>query len=235
MKKMVVVAAFCALLSLGGFSETVVGNGTIRTELRQLPRFSALDLAGTANIHVHRGPQRLQLSMDSNLLPLFVTEVSGSRLKLHFRSGVTISGLTRLDIDISLPELDGVDLSGEARAVIDEFSGASFESSISGAAELAAVLNYKDMKLGLSGAGAMTLSGNSGTVTMSIDGAGRISARSLRVEGLALQVRGSGYAEVRARDSLTVQVDGMASISYWGNPRLTQRVSGSGSVTRVGD
>ena len=65
---------------------------------------------------------------------------------------------------------------------------------------------------------------------LSIAGSCNIDAAALKAKRARVSISGSGGATVNATDALDVRIAGSGDLRYLGAPRLTQNVSGSGSV-----
>lgn len=85
----------------------------------------------------------------------------------------------------------------------------------------------------LSGAGSLTLSGQ--TKDFNVDGAGStdIKCFDLQSENTDIKLSGAGDANVFASVKLDVRVSGAADVKYKGNATVSQEISGAGSVKKV--
>jgi hypothetical protein len=243
-----VVAA--TLVSCAG----VVGNGDVRTEERKLEGFSSISLSGSGGLKIHRGDFKVVVRADANILPHVLTELRGSELRIGIEPGVSILRSTRLEYEVSLPELEGVAVSGSGEASLDPFSGKSFEGRLSGSGGLSGQLDYgearlrasgsgrlalkaklEELDLGLSGSGELRLAGNIGTGRVSLSGSGNVDARDCAFGDIEVHASGSGRVELRALGKLDAELSGSSQLRYWGSPGLSTRTSGSARVSKAGD
>jgi len=250
-----VLASLLAFLSFGAFAEIVVGNGSIETQKRELPAFSAINVGGSATLKVHRGAQKVEISCDSNILPYIVTTVSGNELTIGFKPLTSIMSSSKMQFEITLPELAGIRLSGSGEAYVDAFKGDSFTGIVSGSGSVkAADLAYSGVSLASSGSGGfeakvkaerldlrctgsggVSLSGSAGRGEIAVSGSGKIGGRDFAVNEARIAVSGSGNVEIRAIKNLDATLSGSGSIRYWGGPSVSQRISGSGRISKAGN
>ncbi len=86
----------------------------------------------------------------------------------------------------------------------------------------------------ISGAGAVTVSGQAPQQTVSISGAGRYAPADLARQQATIDISGAGNCAVRASERLSATISGAGHVSYTGSPAVEQHVSGAGSVTKAG-
>jgi hypothetical protein len=249
-----IVACVFACLSFAAFADIVFGNGQVKNEERNLPAFSSIHCSGSATLRVHKGPRKLVISADSNILPYITTNVSGSELTIGMKPFTTIMKASEMQFDVTLPEFTGIDMSGSGNAIIDAFKGTSFTATISGSGSMKASLDYKDVsyhasgsgsldatviasrfKIECSGSGGIKLRGAAERADVHISGSGSIAARDFTVNALDIGSSGSSDVEIKVKESIKADKSGSGSIRYWGNPRIDQHVSGSGSLEKAGD
>ena len=96
-------------------------------------------------------------------------------------------------------------------------------------------LKAEDLEVNLRSAGAIVIAGQVDSQKVDISGVGSYEAGDLRSNDAEVQLTGAGSAVIWAEDSLDVNVTGIGSVSYFGeNPKLTENVSGVGSVNSKG-
>lgn len=249
-----ITACVLVCLSFGGFADVVVGNGRVESEGRSLPSFRSIQCSGSGTLRVHKGSQKVVISADSNILPFVTTSVSGGELRIGLKPMTMIMKASKMQFDVTLPDLSGIDLSGSGETSIDAFKGESFDAKMSGSGSLRASLDYKElsyhssgsgsldatiiagrMNIDFSGSGELKLRGAAESVDIGISGSGSIAGRDFVVNELEIDVSGSSDIEIQAKKSIKSRVSGSGSIRYWGNPTIDQHTSGSGRIERAGD
>jgi hypothetical protein len=69
---------------------------------------------------------------------------------------------------------------------------------------------------------------------VSLNGMGEYDARGLESRRAAVALKGpGGHAIVRVEDELAVTIGGPGNVEYYGQPRVTKKVSPLGMVSRV--
>ena len=82
----------------------------------------------------------------------------------------------------------------------------------------------------ISGLGTMRLAGTARRAVLRIDGGGSISAFDLTAQEADVSIEGLGSCEITAERSLNASIDGGGRITYAGDPAVTKRVDGLGSI-----
>jgi hypothetical protein len=235
-------------------ADIVIGNGRIESERRNASAFRSISVSGSGTLRVHRGGQRIELTGDSNILPYITTTVAGDELKIGFKPFTSIMHSTKLQFDVTLPELSGLRLAGSGDAYVDAFKGEAFDGAITGSGGIKAELDYRKIALSCSGSGGFDatvkagsldlrctgsgdayIKGSSDRVDASISGSGRMGARDFRVGDARVVVSGSGLVEIKVVKTLDAAISGSGGVRYWGSPSVKERVSGSGRVSKAGE
>jgi hypothetical protein len=239
---------------VGASADIVVGNGKVSSETRSLPAFSSISVSGSGILKVHKGTQKVDLTSDSNILPYITTTVSGGELKIGFKPFTSIMGSSKIEYDVTIPDLTGVRLSGSGDAFVDAFSGDAFSGLVSGSGAIKAQLDYASVSFGSSGSGGfdatvvahnldircsgsgnLNLRGAASRVDIVVSGSADMRARELVASDVKVNISGSGSLEIKASKSLDATLSGSGSVRYWGNPSISKHVSGSGRIKKAGD
>ena len=186
------------------------GSGASKTEVRELPPFTAISVSGAFELEVARGaPQRVELVGDDNLMDRYRTTVSGETL------GVRTEGSVRPKVGptlrVTLPALTKLEISGAVSGRLKDLAGERLTVDISGAATL-------------------TLSGAVTHLDLDMSGASKLHAETLEARHVKVSASGAGSYDVHATETLDVSVSGAATVRYRGQPNLTKDVSGVGKV-----
>jgi hypothetical protein len=241
-------------LAVGASADIVVGNGRISSEKREVSAFKTISVSGSGTLRVHKGAQKVELKSDSNILGYITTTVSGDELRIGFKPFTSLLKVSKLEYDITLPELEGVRLSGSGDAVVDAFKGNDFSGEVSGSGGIKAELDYKsvslrttgsgdfdatvvanELELRCSGSGGAALKGAASRVAVIISGSADIRARELEAREVDISVSGSGAIDIRATKTIDAKISGSGDVRYWGSPSVSQRVSGSGKIKKAGN
>jgi len=213
---LVVLAAIMAWLAgcgTGPSGTTVQGSGIAATQTRAVAGFSRLDLAGSSKVTVVAGGrQSVVVHADSNLLGRVTTRVAGGTLLI----GTTGSFTTRtpMSVDITVPALAAVTLSGSGQLSVVRIS-------------------TPVLTVSLPGSGALDVSGTVTRLDVTLGGSGQAQLSQLAARDVRAVLTGSGLIRVTATTSLDAAVPGTGAIIYGGNPpHLTTSITGTGAVLR---
>jgi hypothetical protein len=243
------IAGLMLVASAAVFADIVAGNGQVQTENRPVAAFSRVAVGGSGILRVHRGPRKVEVTSDSNILGLISTEVAGGELEIGFKPFTSVTSYTTLEYDVTMPDLSALRLSGSGDAYVDTFSGDDISMAVSGSGGVKADLAYsrveletagsggfdakvlaKSLALRCSGSGDAFIAGRADSADLVVSGSGFVGARSFEVADARVIISGSGNIEIKAVSSLDATVSGSGEVKYWGRPSLTQRVRGSGEI-----
>ena len=207
--------AFTTNCSFGGFSSLsgVQGSGTSKSETRSVSGFTKIDAGGAVNVEVTAQKDfSVVVEADDNLLTNIKTEVSGDTLKIY--SEDRISPKTRVNVKISMPKIEGLDVSGASSGNVINVNADSLEIVASGASKI-------------------KIDGMAKELNANASGASTVDAESLEVEDADVEASGASKAVVSATNDLKVDASGASKISYVGEPKnIKQNSSGASSVTK---
>jgi hypothetical protein len=221
MKKLLLVTFVLCLFAatagahdfFGLFKSGVKGSGDLTTESRNVDDFKRIKSTGSFDVNIEVGKEySLEITFDDNLIDLITSEVRGNTLYLtseeHYRSRRSCK------IDITVPELELVKLSGSGDITVTNLDSDKFEYTISGSGDLVA-------------------SGKVDELEVRISGSGDIDTRELIAKTVYATVSGSGDIKLYAEETLEGRVSGSGDIYYYGDPEnVSTSVSGSGDITK---
>jgi len=214
--KKAVMAATAGLLamSIPGWSsaDCVHGNGDMQSETRPIGDIDSIDVDGAFSVEIAGAGSEVVVQADSNIIPLVVTETSGSGLKVTLRRPVCVSG----KMHVKIP----------ARGIRDIRSGGAVDIDGKG-------LAGTSIKVELEGAGSALLAGEASRLEATISGASNLDARDLRVKTASVEISGAGDATVNASDTLDVSIMGAGNVKYVGRPEISRSIMGVGNISRL--
>jgi hypothetical protein len=191
---------------------SVTGSGTMSDETRELADFSRIELRTMGQVTVTLGePAGVQLRVEDNLMPLVETNVRDGWLVIESPPNTTLSPTLTIEINVTMPELAEIKLSGAGLIQADGVTGESLVTTIAGS-------------------GNVVLSGTVDRQTVDVPGAGTYEASGLASRDVSVNLSGAGNVIVDVSGTLNATVSGMGNILYSGDPSVTQNVTGSGSV-----
>lgn len=207
--------AFSTSCSFGGFSNLsgVQGSGTPRTETRAVKGFTKVEAGGAVSVEIAvQKDFSVEVEADDNLLTNIKTETSGDTLKIY--SEDRISPKTPIKIKISMPAIEGLDVSGASSGNVTNVGADMVELKASGASKI-------------------TISGGAKSLKADASGASTINAETLRVEDADIEASGASSATVTAANDLKAEASGASKIYYAGEPKnIKQNSSGASSISK---
>lgn len=226
----------CTDLTFGG-GETITGTGPVVAQPRSVAPFIAVSNATEAAVHiVQSGLTRVRLEGQGNLLPQIRTEVTGGVLRITTAPGVTLVPTEPLLIEVEIRDLTRIESSSGGPISAPLLDARRLEIRTSGSAEidLPSLVAETLVVIG-SGSGDVTVTGSVQQLRLELSGAGRVDARELQAREARVTISGSGTSVIRVRDRLIAVLSGSGSLDYFGDPLVTQTVTGTGRVERAGN
>ncbi len=211
----------------------VSGSGFVRTESRDVPRFTAIEVDGSGNVTLSQGVvQSLSVETDDNILPLITTEVIGGVLHLGTRPNSRITHMTKLEFRINAPTIERIVIAGSGSVRgITPLRSDRMALEIRGSGDIDTELAVYGLSARIGGSGSINAQGRATELTVDIGGSGSVNAHDLASSAARVRINGSGGASVHAENTLDVNISGSGSVTYSGGATPSVRSSGSGSVT----
>lgn len=205
-----VLAAVLSVPGCGGSdSSCIEGQGPLVSQTIDLASFEGIDFQVAGKVSISQGDEQLvEVRARENMIDLLNTDILQGVWGIGFRECVSDTG--PVEVDITVPTLDSVALSGSG--------------------DIIAELSTEALATILSGTGNIGLSGNSVDHAITFSGSGQINAFELMTERTSITLSGSGNVEVSASEELGVILSGVGDVFYKGNPVLEVTVSGVGNV-----
>ncbi len=218
------------------FAKRIRGNGAIKTENRTVGTFTGVDVSGNIDVYVTQDSvASVKIEADENLLEYVQINANGGTLDIRAERGYNLKPSKSIKVYVSGPLFKRFEASGAC----DIYSQNRISNSegigihLSGACDVTMEVNAPKVNADLSGAGTITLKGE--TKDLSIDGSGSTDMKcfDLMAENARIEISGAGDAQVYASMKLDVHVSGAGSVRYKGNATVSQEVSGAGSVKKA--
>lgn len=226
------------------------GGYTLREPAANAPRrtitesgFERIEASGAYQVRIRRGDAfRITARGSQAELDRLVVERNGQTLEIHSKSSIGFRGWhssrrNAVLVEVEMPTLRGLDLSGAARADVAGFQDSDdVKIEQSGAAWLRFDGSGSPLNVDLSGAAHLLLTGTTPRLRGEIGGAAELNAAKLQATDVDVEATGAARAAVRATGSLRADASGAAHITYYGRPANVQREhSGAGTVRRAAD
>lgn len=231
-----VISSFTACCDDSGIC--VSGEGKHLTQTLDLEDFSAIQLSESAHVTIVQGnQQKVVATGHENIIDLLKTNVHNGEWDINLPGGCYRS--YDLDIEITIPNLERIDLSGSGDIIVSDFNDINdLEVVISGSGEVVFEDNItlETLDARISGSGEIRCNTSPVDLTylqVKISGSGDLDAYEFHAKDCDINISGSGKCFVTATDNLDVKISGSGSVFYHGNPSVNTQITGSGKVKKT--
>lgn len=210
-------------------------------EERNVPSFSEIALRIPGKLHVEQGKtQSVEIVAKSSVLDEIITEVKDRKLSIRFSAKNYLKRdfqPGKIEIFITVPEIDGLSVSGSGDIIAEEVNTRILDLAISGSGDIVIEeLKTERVKAAISGSGNIDIEKGkqvADDLSVSISGSGNFNARNFEVKDVMVRTAGSGNATVFTNGSLKSRVAGSGNVFYKGNPNIDSSVAGSGKIKKL--
>lgn len=228
--------AATALLSFSSQNnERIKGNGNVKEESREASAFTDISTSGVYKVIIEQGnTHSIRVEAEDNLLPYIVTDISRGELSIHSKKGYNIQPTKDIKVYITLQKVEKLSASGASGFTSKgKLTSDRILLDLSGATDANLDIRTHELKVGVSGAGNITLKGNTDKADYGVSGSADISALDLTTDEAKLGISGTGKANVFVQKSLNVVISGMGNVKYKGEPSINQIISGMGKISKI--
>ena len=219
--------------------EGVEGSGNVVSQEMPLTDFTSVEAANAFEVEITQSDTfSVTIRVDDNILDLVDVSKDGDTLKLRLERGVSLRRDVTLEADITMPELESLELSGASKASVSGFrSSGQLDIDLSGASSLDGNLEAGETDIEASGASTVVLEGSATELTIEGSGASSLDLADFTVDTAEVELSGASDATVRAQESIDpVDVSGASKLRYLGDPSLGDvTTSGASTVDKIED
>jgi hypothetical protein len=190
----------------------IAGSGKREVEKRNVASFNSISTEGAFTVEVKcQKDLGLEIEGDDNILPLISTDVSNNVLYLKNSRSYSVS--EPIVIRISVPNIDGLTVSGAGSIDISGMKNDRFEIDSSGAPSI-------------------KVAGVTKVVDIDSSGAAKIDTHRLHASRAIVDSKGVSKIDLDVSDQLDVKISGPSFVTYEGNPVVNQTVNGPGKLQK---
>ncbi|MBC3812432.1 head GIN domain-containing protein [Undibacterium aquatile] len=194
----------------------------------------------------------LSVRGDPKLASRVTTRVDGNTLYITTRGiFITLGKSESVRVELNLPVLEKLQLSGSGDVNVKGFKGKRLEFSMRGSGDLIfdgdftqiqgamngsgdlnlSLANSEQVTLSMQGSGDAMLKGQSAALTVKLSGSGDLHAEALKAKQVFIESRGSADSKIFATEEVNARLMGSGDLSVKGNPlrRNAERL-GSGDI-----
>lgn len=214
-------------------------------EERAVKDFNRVRWTGHGELVIQQGDREsLTIETDVDLMPKIISEVEHGQLELG-RGGTwkdqlsfaLETSLTRKPIyyRLTVREISELEIRGAGTILIQGISTDNLYLKASGANRIRSEsLAVDSLEVDLPVGGLVEMDGLVFEQFVSLKGPSSYRAQSLKSHRTRIEIHGPGEAVVNVGDELDVLVRGLGSVKYIGSPKIYKKLSGLGSLSRIG-
>jgi len=210
----ILLLASCIEIQVDGdsFGNGEDGSGVLVTETRSVADFNAVEVSGALRVDLDRGPFRVEVEFDDNLLEKLETSVRGGAIHIRCRDCDPSSGAV---VRLSAPEIDAIEVSGASRVVAED-------------------IRTEALHLSISGASTIEIDGDVTSLEIDGSGASTVDGPELITNQLDVDLSGASRAELTVIDRVSGDLSGASQLRLRGDedPSVDAHVSGGSSINR---
>ncbi len=214
----------------------IEGNGNIITQSRNIKNAHRVKLAGSFDVELTQGANTsVEVIGDDNILPFIITTEHDGFLIIKTKDHLSYNSTDGIKIKITTPRLENLQLAGSGNIIgKGKFVGSEkLVLKIAGSGDIKLEVNTPTITSDIAGSGSITLAGETKEETINIAGVGNYLAETLMAENAKVKIAGSGDVKLFVSTNLDVNIAGVGSVFYKGNPTVKQKVAGSGDVKKI--
>lgn len=204
-----------------------------QTEVREVGSFSGVKSGEAIDVYLKKGDKEsVKVEVTSAKLSDVITEISGSYLKVHMRSGVYRNRGT-IKVYVTYVNLNKISASSASNVFSEGTIKTSLmDISVSSAAQIELKIESENLTIDASSAGDIVLEGKAKSLEVEASSAGDVDAYNLESERVEARASSGGSVKINVTKELDAQASSGGSIRYRGNPMKTNSDSSSGGSVK---
>jgi len=220
----------------------ILAFSTVKAEeqIRDVSIFSKVSLRIAAKVHLTQGSgQTVRVEAKASVMDEIITEVKDDELIIRF-SGKTLFKRNfnpgKIEIFITVPEVDGLAVSGSGDILSDELQARILDLAVSGSGNIEIdKLDSKKLKASISGSGNIKLNGNgvADELSVAISGSGNFNGLGFEANQVNVKTSGSGNCTITSNGAIKARIAGSGSVLYKGGASVDATIAGSGHVKEL--
>jgi hypothetical protein len=218
----------------------LIGAGAAQAAERNFPAGGGFDRVANSTpfeVYVHTGKSpSVHAIGTSEALDRLEIENRGGQLRIGTKSNGWFGGWhwgrgERLRIDVTVPMVSEVSVSGPGNLTVDAVRTRDFGAHVSGPGNVnVGAVEAAGVTLHVSGPGDIRIAGHAGRAEMNVSGPGNIHAGGLNLGDANVTVSGPGDIDATVTRTADVRVSGPGDVRIHGGARCSIHKSGPGGV-----
>lgn len=212
----------------------VSGSGPVVSETRSISGFREVKSDFSGDVFITQGSlYSVRIEAQQNIIDVIETVLNDGILTIRGKSNTIIRPDTRIKVYITMPDVEGLRVSGSGDMTVqNNVSASHLYLKVSGSGNITIPkLNAGSVDANISGSGEINIwDGTVSNEFIDIEGSGSMDFSGLMASAADVEISGSGDARVYATSTLKVRISGSGSVYYRGNPSIDVSISGSGKL-----
>ncbi|MEO1518009.1 MAG: head GIN domain-containing protein [Bacteroidota bacterium] len=223
-----------ARLSLVPNGEAIKGNDNTENVQRQVEEFSEIRINGPFQVKIEKGPPKIDIRAESNIIPNIITKVKGMELSVEIAEGTVLFPEQDIQIQINTPELELIrSLASKSILANGPFKSEQMKIIALGSGNIFLNSDSEELTVKNNGTSRIELKGKTQKAKLEINGTGDIEAYDLMAKTARTSINGSADMKLHIIDQLKAEINGMGTIYLKGKPKLQFNRNGVGKVKYV--
>jgi hypothetical protein len=209
--------------------------GVIRQteERRDLENFQTVNFFGSGEIQIIEDEDEyILIEAEERSLRQIRTSVEDGVLEVRHEDWWWGLRLDSPKFLLAVRNLEEININGAVDVKADLIPGENLRIVNNGAGRVEIGTESNETEAVLNGAGLIKISGASEKLNVIISGLGEFQGKDLRTIAASVNISGAGKAELSVENELEVRISGAGNVDYWGNPNVTQNISGLGTINK---
>jgi len=228
------VAVVCTLLILRFWPGGLIGSGNLKTEEYTFANFTKVEISTAFEFEIQQSSSyNISVTADDNVMDYVQVSKVGQTLKIGLGT-VTWFGPKTLRASVTMPQLNGLTVSGASRGDIYDFSSTEdVDIAVSGASRVNGDITAGNIDFDISGASTVQLEGSANDMVAGVSGASRLNLGSFPVNNANVSFSGASSGTVNLNGRLDADLSGASRLSYIGEPTMgTITTSGASTLSK---
>lgn len=194
---MVAVAVICTVLILRVWPGVLIGSGNLETQAYTFANFTRVEISSPFEFEVKQSNlYSVNVTADDNLVDYVQVTQQGQTLKIRLR-GITNLRLVTLRASVTMPQLNGLTVSGASRGTVADFTSTEeLNITVSGASMVRGYITAGDVEFDASGASTIQLEGSADNMVAKVSGASRLALGDFTVNDANVNISGASTGTI---------------------------------------
>jgi hypothetical protein len=234
---MVLTAALALFLANAACGLVFVrGSGNVISVARQESGFDRISVSGGMHLYLSQGDEEmLEIEAEDNILPYIESYVEDGLLVVRYERGRSFR--TQYPVRVHAVMVEVREITGSGGSQIQtkniESDALSIVLSGGGSGEFMSI-ETDHLTVNFSGGSRGTFSGRAAEQVVRVSGGGRYHAGEVESNTTLINLSGGAGGTVWVKKSLNATLSGGSILEYYGDPQVTEQLSGGSRIQNIG-